>query len=58
MMEFLTKKLEVLPFKVELGDYALSEGENIISVKLLGADVFAKPGNMAGIDYLQFEKVR
>jgi hypothetical protein len=49
---------EVIPYKVELGQYVLSEGENIISVKILGADVFAKPGNMVGIDYLKFENVK
>ena len=47
---------EVTPFEVELGKYVLSEGENIFSVKILGADKLAKPGNMVGIDYLKFEK--
>ena len=47
---------EVVPVNVELGTHLLNEGEQILSVKLLGADKNAKPGNMVGIDYLQFEK--
>ncbi|MEN8115884.1 MAG: glycoside hydrolase family 172 protein [Bacteroidota bacterium] len=47
----------VLPFQVELGNQVLSEGVNIFSVKIIGADKLAKPGNMAGIDYLKLEKV-
>ena len=39
---------------VDLGTQVLSEGENILSVKILGANKSAKPGNMAGIDWLQF----
>jgi len=47
---------EVTPFEVELGTMILSEGENIFSIKILGTDKLAKPGNMVGIDYLKFEK--
>ncbi len=44
-------------FQIDFGTHVLSEGENIFSVKILGADEFAKPGNMVGIDFLKFEKV-
>ncbi len=47
----------VKPFQVKLGTHVLNEGENILSVKILGSDKRAKPGNMTGIDYLQFEKI-
>jgi hypothetical protein len=47
----------VIPVEHALATRMLSEGENIISVKLLGSDEKARPGNMAGIDYLLFEKV-
>ncbi len=43
-------------FQVNLGTSVLNEGENILSLKIMGADKNAKPGNMAGIDYLKFEK--
>jgi hypothetical protein len=45
----------VKPVQVEMGTQILSEGENILSVKILGANKNAKPGNMAGIDWLQFD---
>jgi hypothetical protein len=45
----------VKPVQVELGTQVLSEGENILSLKILGANKNAKPGNMAGIDWLQFD---
>lgn len=32
----------------------LLSGENILTIKILGADAKAEPGNMAGIDYIQF----
>ncbi len=48
----------VNPFLADLGTMVLSEGENILSVKILGAHKNAKPGNMAGIDFLQFEKMK
>ena len=48
----------VKPFQVELGTHALSEGENILSVKIIGANKNAKPGNMVGIDWLQFTPVK
>ena len=47
----------VKPFQVKLGTHVLNEGENILSVKIIGSDKRAKPGNMAGIDYLHFEKI-
>jgi hypothetical protein len=47
----------VKPFQVELGTHALSVGENILSVKIVGSNKNAKPGNMAGIDWLQFSKI-
>ena len=48
----------VKPFRIELGTHALSEGENILSVKIVGANKNAQPGNMAGIDWLQFTPVK
>jgi len=47
----------VKPFQVELGTQVLSEGDNILSIKILGANKNAQPGNMAGIDWLQFTKL-
>jgi len=47
----------VKPFDVELGTFVLSEGENIFSIKILGADKRARPGNMVGLDFLVFEKL-
>ncbi len=47
----------VKPVQVNLGTHNLSEGENIVSVKILGSDKRAKPGNMAGIDFLEFQKL-
>jgi hypothetical protein len=47
----------VEPFQVDLGTLFLSEGENILGIKILGADKNAKPGNMAGLDYLQLIKL-
>jgi hypothetical protein len=47
----------VKPFQINLGTQVLSEGENILSIKILGANKNAKPGNMAGIDWLQFSKI-
>ncbi len=47
----------VKPFQVELGTQILSEGENILSVKIIGANKNAKSGNMAGIDFMQFSKL-
>jgi len=44
-------------FDVYLGEYVLSQRENIFSIKILGADALAKPGNMVGIDFLKFEKI-
>lgn len=49
-------KTAVLPFEINLGTQVLSAGENILSIKILGADKNAKPGNMAGIDYISFTK--
>ncbi len=46
----------VKPFSMELGTHVLSEGENIFSIKILDSDKRAKPGNMAGIDFLKFVK--
>lgn len=48
---------DVKAFEVELGTHILSEGENILSIKILGANKNAKPGNMAGIDFMQFIKI-
>lgn len=44
----------VIPFEVNLGQHTLKKGDNTLSIRLLGSDDKAKPGNMAGIDYLQF----
>ena len=41
--------------EVYLGEHILLEGENIFTVTLEGSDERAKPGNMAGIDYLEFK---
>ena len=46
----------VKPFTIDLGTHVLSEGENILSIKIMGANKNASPGNMAGIDYFQFTK--
>ena len=46
----------VITRQVNLGTHVLNEGEHILSVRILGADPKAKPGNMAGIDWLQFTK--
>jgi hypothetical protein len=48
----------VIPFKSEFGKHMLNTGENTLSVKILGADKNAKPGNMAGIDFLQFKVIK
>jgi hypothetical protein len=48
----------VKPAQVDLGTQVLGEGENILSIKILGANKNAKPGNMAGIDWLQFTLVK
>jgi hypothetical protein len=50
-------KNEVVPFTVDLGTHLFSEGENIFSVKIIGSDKNAKPGNMAGIDFISFQKL-
>lgn len=47
----------VIVVPIDIGTYTLSEGENTFSIKIIGADKFAKPGNMAGVDYLKFEKI-
>ena len=48
---------KVKPVDVDLGEHILSEGDNILTAKIIGADVFAKPGNMVGIDFLKFEQI-
>ena len=48
----------VVAFPVDLGIYNLKEGENTFSIKIVGADKLAKPGNKAGVDYLKFEKIK
>jgi len=53
---FNESRVEVFP--IDLGDYYLSEGENIFSIKIVGSDKLAKPGNMVGIDFLKFEKIK
>lgn len=47
----------VKAFEVDLGMQVLSEGENILSIKILGANKNAQPGNMAGIDFVTIENV-
>ena len=47
----------VIAVPINIGTYTLSEGENIFSIKIIGADKSAKPGNKAGVDYLKFEKI-
>jgi hypothetical protein len=46
----------VITEQVKLATQTLIEGEHILSVKIVGADSNAKPGNMAGIDWVKFEK--
>jgi len=48
---------EVAIEQVSLGSHVLKAGENTLSVKVLGRDDRAKPGNMAGIDVLHFERL-
>jgi hypothetical protein len=45
----------VITQEVNFGTQVLSEGENILSVKILGADEQSKPGNMTGIDWVKFQ---
>ena len=47
----------VKAFEVNLGTQVLSEGENILTIKVLGANKNAAPGNMAGIDWVQFNLI-
>ena len=47
----------VIPVEHVLGAHVLSKGENILTIEITGADKNAKPGNMAGIDFLAFEKM-
>lgn len=44
----------VIPVKIDLGNFVLSEGENIFSIKIIGADNRAKPGKMIGVDCINF----
>jgi len=46
----------VKPMLVDLGTHVLSKGDNMLTLKILGANPNAQPGNMVGIDYLQFTK--
>jgi hypothetical protein len=46
----------VITRQVSLGRQMLNKGEHILSVKILGSDPKARPGNMAGIDWLQFSR--
>jgi len=41
--------------EVDLSSRVINAGEHILTVKILGADANAKPGNMAGIDWVKFE---
>jgi len=50
-------KTDVKPYQIDLGTQVLSEGDNILTIKILGANKNAQPGNMAGIDWLQFTKL-
>jgi len=43
--------------EISLGRHVLLEGENILSVTIIGADQRAEPGNMAGIDCLKLTKL-
>lgn len=44
--------------EIVLGEAILLEGDNIFTIVIRGKDNKAKPGNMAGIDYLKFEKTK
>jgi hypothetical protein len=46
----------VITEQVKLGTQTLIEGEHVLTVKIVGVDSNARPGNMAGIDWLKFEK--
>ena len=48
----------VKAFPFPLGTFLIKEGENIITMKIMGKDPQAKPGYMAGIDFLKFEPVK
>ena len=48
----------IVVFPIDLGNYLLSDQENILTFKIIGTDKSAKTGNMVGIDYLKFEKVK
>ncbi len=41
-------------FVVDFSDLVLNQGENKLTVKLIGANKKSQPGNMVGIDYLKF----
>jgi len=46
----------VVTRQVNLGRQMLNKGEHILSIKILDSDPNAKPGNMAGIDWMQFTR--
>jgi hypothetical protein len=44
--------------ETDLGSWAMQKGDNILTLVIKGKDKKAKPGFMAGIDYLKFIPVR
>jgi hypothetical protein len=51
---YIPEKVEAV--EIDLGNHKLIQGENIISLEIRGKDKKAKPGFMAGIDYLKFTR--
>jgi hypothetical protein len=41
----------------DLGNHLLEKGENTIAIRIVGKDPRARPGNMAGIDYLKIRPI-
>lgn len=48
--------IPLLPLSGGCESFNLFDPENILSAKIMGTNKLAKPGNMAGIGFLVFEK--
>ncbi|MCK4343675.1 MAG: hypothetical protein KAX05_00195, partial [Bacteroidales bacterium] len=53
---YLPDDVKTYPFN--FGTHKLNAGENILTVLIVSKDPKAKPGNMAGIDFMRFEKIK
>ncbi len=53
---YLPDGVKTYPFN--FGTHKLNAGENILTVLIVSKDPKAKPGNMAGIDFMRFEKIK